>query len=123
MLSIPFSEASVFGNWFPISRNPAAPSNASQMACISTSASECPTADFCEGIFTPPRVKNSPASSWCTSNPNPMRKFIEANIKILGQVMEIKKACRSLFIGWLRQTQPPSGPVPELIEGTFVNVL
>src|SRR5690606_18604283 len=75
LLSMPFHRLSLLAKWNPISRMSAAPSSASQMAWISTSASECPTAPLGAGRLIPPSQNARPSSSWCTSYPIPTLIF------------------------------------------------
>lgn len=57
---MPSSAGSVSGNALPMSPRPAAPSRASMMAWVSTSASECPSSPFSQGMSTPPRMSLAP---------------------------------------------------------------
>ena len=68
-----FQRSSLSGKRPPKSPNAAAPSNASAMACASTSASECPSAPLVRGISTPPSTNLRPSTNRCASNPWPTR--------------------------------------------------
>src|SRR5688572_27749272 len=50
-----------------------APNMASVIACVSASASECPSAPRSDSISTPPRIRGLPATSRWMSFPKPMR--------------------------------------------------
>jgi len=65
---------SVSGKWRPKSPRLAAPSRASQSACVATSASEWPTSPGASGISTRPSQSGRVASSLtrCTSSPWPI---------------------------------------------------
>src|SRR6185503_4969657 len=54
-----------------MSPSAAAPNSASQIACSSTSASECPCSPLWCGMCTPPTTSFLPGTSACTSNPWP----------------------------------------------------
>ena len=56
-----------------MSPRPAAPSSASTIACVSTSASEWPASPRSPGISTPPRISGRPSSKRCVSMPMPVR--------------------------------------------------
>src|SRR5260221_1590056 len=55
-----------------MSPSAAAPSSASQIACSSTSASECPSRPLSCAISTPPMTSLRPAAKACTSKPCPI---------------------------------------------------
>src|SRR5258706_7025769 len=55
-----------------MSPSAAAPSSASQIACRSTSASECPASPLWNGTSTPPITRRRPGAKACTSRPWPI---------------------------------------------------
>ncbi len=57
----------------PMSPSPHAPRIASQTACSSTSASECPARPRSNGMVTPPSTSRRPGTSAWTSKPVPTR--------------------------------------------------
>src|SRR5688572_3389909 len=57
-----------------MSPSAAAPSSASVMAWASASASEWPSRPCVCGIVTPPRMSGRPVTSWCVSQPSPIRR-------------------------------------------------
>src|SRR6185369_584969 len=64
--------SSSFGKCEPISPRARAPSNASVIACIKTSASECPSEPRSDSSLTPPMMSGRPGTSRWTSFPNPI---------------------------------------------------
>src|SRR5229473_3265877 len=72
-LEAPFHLGSVSGKCMPISPRLAAPNNASQMACDSTSPSEWPSGPLSKGTSTPPKTNLRPPVSRCRSYPMPER--------------------------------------------------
>src|SRR5947207_1326302 len=73
MLSAPFQRGSESGKCMPMSPSAAAPSNASVIACASTSASEWPSRPNSQGIATPPRISGRPGAMRWMSQPWPVR--------------------------------------------------
>src|SRR4051794_7222040 len=64
---------SVSGKCWPMSPRPAAPSSASMIACVRTSASEWPARPSSCGMSTPPRISGRPGSKRWLSTPRPVR--------------------------------------------------
>src|SRR3954447_19998246 len=56
----------------------AAPSRASMIACVRTSASEWPARPLSCGMSTPPRTSRRPGENACVSTPIPVRTLIAA---------------------------------------------
>ena len=67
MRSASFQRSSVSGKCWPMSPSPAAPSSASMIAWVSTSASEWPARPALGAISTPPSTSRRPASKRCES--------------------------------------------------------
>ena len=56
-----------------MSPSAAAPRTASAIACVRTSASECPSNPRWCSIGTPPTTSARPSANWCVSQPRPVR--------------------------------------------------
>src|SRR5205085_217276 len=69
-----------------MSPRPAAPSNASMSAWVTTSPSECPARPRGEGIATPPSTSGTPSAKAWASNPIPTRS--SDTFERLGQLVE-----------------------------------
>src|SRR6266852_1196534 len=69
----------VSGKCSPISPSAAAPSSASHIAWMSTSASEKPSSPFSKGITTPPTTSFRPATRACRSKPCPILTGLPPN--------------------------------------------
>src|SRR4051812_29602417 len=70
----------------------AAPSRASMIACVRTSASECPARPLACGMSTPPRISRRPGENACVSTPIPVRTVMPAAPRCAGSLRRLHGA-------------------------------